>query len=138
LNAAALDASARVLIAAHRYVSLREDRAHRSALGDSQAADILLQEARSGRLDSVSVNAVLACAGHAVPTARERRAGGLTGREVEVLQHLARGATLKMVARELGLAVKTVDRHVQNIYGKIGVSTRAGATLFAVENRLLD
>lgn len=72
---------------------------------------------------------------------RPSRAGapcGLTDGEVEVLRHLARGATLKVVARELGLAVKTVDRHVQNIYTKINVSTRAAATLFAVENRLLD
>jgi len=51
---------------------------------------------------------------------------------------LARGATLKQIARELGLAVKTVDRHAQNIYGKIDVSTRAAATLFAVENHLLE
>jgi DNA-binding NarL/FixJ family response regulator len=41
------------------------------------------------------------------------------------------------VARELDLSVKTVDRHVQNLYAKIGVRTRAAATLYAVENHLL-
>ncbi|MEO5669836.1 MAG: HD domain-containing phosphohydrolase [Ramlibacter sp.] len=138
LKGAMLDAPARVLMAAHRYVSLREERAHRAALSDAEAADALLVEARSGRLDLPSVNALLACAGHTVRPARSSHAGGLTEREVEVLRHLAHGATLKMVARELGLAVKTVDRHAQNIYTKIGVSTRAGATLFAVENHLLD
>lgn len=62
--------------------------------------------------------ATLASAGHAV---RRRRSGvaTLSEREVEVLQYLARGAMLKMVARELALSVKTVDRHAQNIYSKI-------------------
>ena len=45
---------------------------------------------------------------------------------------------MKQVASQLTIAYKTVDRHVQNIYTKIGVSTRAGATLFAMEHRLLD
>jgi HD-GYP domain-containing protein (c-di-GMP phosphodiesterase class II) len=137
LKGAALEAPARVLIAAHRYASLCEPRAHRPGVAEGQAADLLLQEAHSGRQDPRAADAVLACAGHAVAPRRDGGAG-LTGREVEVLRHLARGATLKQVARELGLAVKTVDRHVQNIYGKAGVSTRAAATLFAVENGLLE
>jgi DNA-binding NarL/FixJ family response regulator len=41
------------------------------------------------------------------------------------------------VAHALGISVKTADRHVQNAYGKIGVSTRAAATLFAMEHGLL-
>jgi len=138
LKAPALDASSRVLIASHRYTSLREERPHRAALGEAQAADMLAKEAHCGWLDRQSVDAVLTCAGHSMRSRRTGRAGGLTEREVEVLRHLARGATLKVVARELGLAVKTVDRHVQNIYGKINVSTRAAATLFAVENGMLD
>jgi len=138
LRAPMLDGPARVLIAAHHYASLREDRAHRPALGETQAAEMLVRDARAGRLDLQSVYAVLTCAGHAMRPPRSSGAGGLTEREIEVLRHLARGATLKGVARELGLAVKTVDRHVQNIYGKINVSTRAAATLYAVENHLLD
>jgi putative nucleotidyltransferase with HDIG domain len=138
LKGAMLDAPARLLMAAHRFASLREERAHRAALGETQAAETLVQEARNGRQDLQAVYAVLSCAGHAMRPPRASAPAGLTGREIEVLRHLARGATLKAVARELGLAVKTVDRHVQNIYTKIGVSTRAAATLFAVENRLLD
>jgi DNA-binding CsgD family transcriptional regulator len=135
LKAPALDASSRVLIASHRYTSLREERPHRPALGEAKAADTLVREARCGWLDRQSVDTVLAYAGHSLRPRRAIGAGGLTEREVEVLRRLARGATLKVVARELGLAVKTVDRHVQNIYGKINVSTRAAATLFAVEKR---
>ncbi|HXD41139.1 MAG TPA: HD domain-containing phosphohydrolase [Ramlibacter sp.] len=138
LKAAMLDPPARLLIASHRYVSLLEERPHRPALGAAQAAELLAQEARSGALDRQCVDVVLAVSGHSMRPRRVTGAGRLTEREMEVLAHLARGATIKMVARELGLAVKTVDRHVQNIYGKIDVSTRAAATLYAVENGLLD
>jgi DNA-binding NarL/FixJ family response regulator len=62
---------------------------------------------------------------------------GLSEREVEVLRLLARGYTMKQIAAELVISFKTVDRHVQNIYTKINVSTRAAATLFAMENNLL-
>jgi HD-GYP domain-containing protein (c-di-GMP phosphodiesterase class II) len=136
-KAAALPMVARVLAAADRYCALCEPRPHRAALGEAQAAESLQGDARIGRLDAQAVDAVLRCAGHRPPS-RSGAPAGLTGRECEVLRHLARGATLKVVARELDLAPKTVDRHVQNIYAKIGVSTRAAATLFAVENGLLD
>jgi HD-GYP domain-containing protein (c-di-GMP phosphodiesterase class II)/DNA-binding CsgD family transcriptional regulator len=138
LKAGMLDGPARVLMAAHRYVSLREDRPHRAAVAQAQAAETLVQEARSGKLDLQAAYAVLTCAGVVTRPARTGAVAGLTDRELEVLRHIARGATLKQVARDLGLAVKTVDRHVQNIYAKINVSTRAAATLFAVENHLLD
>lgn len=138
LKGAALDASSRVLIACHRYTSLREARPHRAAASDAGAAATLVEEARGGWLDCKCVDAVLSCAGHSLHARRGTASATLTEREVEVLRHLARGATLKAVARELGLAVKTVDRHAQNIYGKIEVSTRAAATLYAVEHGLLE
>ena len=50
---------------------------------------------------------------------------------------LARGLQTKQVARALGISVKTADRHIQNAYRKIGVSTRAAATLFAMEHGLV-
>jgi DNA-binding NarL/FixJ family response regulator len=83
------------------------------------------------------VDAVLRAAGHAAARARTVMPAGLTERECEVLRHLARGLTLKAIARELDLSVKTVDRHVQNLYAKAGVRTRAAATLFAVEHGLM-
>jgi DNA-binding NarL/FixJ family response regulator len=61
----------------------------------------------------------------------------LTEREAEVVGLLARGLQTKQVAHALGISVKTADRHVQNAYWKIGVSTRAAATLFAMEHGLL-
>jgi DNA-binding NarL/FixJ family response regulator len=53
-----------------------------------------------------------------------------------VIGLLARGLQTKQVARALGISVKTADRHIQNAYAKIGVSTRAAAALFAMEHGL--
>ena len=51
---------------------------------------------------------------------------------------LARGLATKQVARRLGISAKTCDHHIQRLYNKAGVSTRAGATLFALEHGLLS
>ena len=61
---------------------------------------------------------------------------GLSDREVEVLRLVARGRTNKDVARTLGISARTVQHHVAHIYTKIGVSSRAGAALFAAEHGL--
>ena len=58
----------------------------------------------------------------------------LTDREVEVLRLVARGLTTKQVAEALFLSAKTVDHHIQHVYSKIGVSTRAAAALWGVQN----
>jgi DNA-binding CsgD family transcriptional regulator len=62
---------------------------------------------------------------------------GLTRRELEVLRHLAVGGTNKAIAAELVLSARTVDRHVSNIYAKLGVSSRAAATAYAHEHGLV-
>ena len=97
------------------------------------AADHLKEEARAGRLDPAAVDAVLDAAGQA----REESHPRLTPREVEILVAAARGGSIREVARALGIAPKTVDGHLQRIYPKIGVSTRAGATLYALEHGIL-
>ena len=63
--------------------------------------------------------------------------GGLTPRELQVLRLLATGKTNRAIAAELVLADKTVDRHVTNIFAKLGVSSRAAATAHAYEHGLL-
>jgi DNA-binding NarL/FixJ family response regulator len=65
------------------------------------------------------------------------RPAGLTEREAEVIGLLARGLQTKQVARALDISPKTADRHIQNAYRKVGVSTRAAATLFAAEHGLV-
>ena len=63
---------------------------------------------------------------------------GLTEREVEVLRLIARGASARRVADALGISPKTAGTHIERIYGKIGASTRSTATLFAMQQGLLD
>ena len=62
---------------------------------------------------------------------------GLTKRELEVLWHLASGDTNKEIAADLVLSERTVDRHVSNLFAKLGVSNRAAATAYAYEHQLL-
>ena len=114
---------------------MTEPRAHRESLPAETAAKLLGDEAGAGRLDPHAVTAVLEAAGQRAP--RIDRPAGLTDREVQVVALLARGLQTKEVARALGISVKTADRHVQNAYAKIGVSTRAAATLFAMEHGLV-
>jgi DNA-binding CsgD family transcriptional regulator len=64
-------------------------------------------------------------------------AHGLTARELQVLRLLAAGETNRAIATSLVLAEKTVDRHVSNLYTKLGVSSRAAATAYAYQHRLL-
>ena len=132
--AAAATRPARLLAAADAYHAMTEPRPHRQALSLEQAADTLGREARAGRLDADVVAAVLESSGQRVP--RIMRPAGLTEREAEVVGLLARGLQTKQVARALGVSLKTADRHVQNAYRKIGVSTRAAATLFAMQHGL--
>jgi HD-GYP domain-containing protein (c-di-GMP phosphodiesterase class II) len=133
-TAAVLTPPARLLAAADMYHALTEPRPHRAALRPDQAADLLGQEARAGRLDADSVAAVLDAAGHRV--LRVARPAGLTEREAEVVGLLARGLQTKQIARLLGISAKTADRHIQNAYAKIGISTRAAATVFAMQHGL--
>ena len=65
------------------------------------------------------------------------RLGVDSEREAEVMGLVARGLQTKQVARALGISIKTADRHIQNAYAKIGVSTRAAAALFAMQHGLV-
>ena len=70
-------------------------------------------------------------------TAAPRAAGGLTAREVEVLRLVAAGKTNRAIADELVISEKTVARHVSNIFTKLGLSSRSGATAYAYEHDLV-
>ncbi len=135
--AAALSMPARVLAAADAFHAMGERRAHRAALPADAAADQLEADVRAGRLDGEAVAAVLAAAGQRPTGVRREWPAGLSEREVEVLRLIARGASNKAAAEQLGLSPKTVGHHVQHVYSKIGVQTRAGAALFAMQNELL-
>ena len=75
-------------------------------------------------------------AGHH-PARRVGFPAGLTGREVEVLRLLVRSRSERQIAAELFIAASTVHTHITHIYDKAGVSTRAGAAVFAMEHGLI-
>ena len=101
-----------------------------------EAAVELRADVKVGRLDGEAVEAVLGAAGHRVSRRREGPAG-LTAREVEVLMLLARGLSNKEIGKRLVISPKTAGNHIEHIYSKIGASTRARASLFAMQYGLL-
>ena len=134
----ALSAAARVLAAADTYQAMTEPRPHRDRHPSQTVARTVLRQVRDGRLDGAAVEAVLHVAGHvAARRQRAARIADLTDREIEVLVLLARGLTTRQIAGRLGMAAKTADHHVQRIYSKIGVSSRAAATVFAMRHQLV-
>jgi len=135
INAASLPRVARLLAAADAYQSKTEPRPYRDALSPEAATQLLVTRAEEGMLDPDMVVAIAEAADQAPP--QIRRPAGLTDREVEVIGLLARGKATKQIAANLGITTKTADRHIQNIYGKIEVSSRAAATLYAVEHGLV-
>lgn len=133
--ASAQSRPARILAVADVYQALTEERSYRRALAADAAARVL--EAQPG-LDHEAVGAVLEAAGQRSRRPRGDWPAGLSDREVEVLRLLARGQSMGQIAKTLFISASTVHTHVAHIYEKVGVSTRAGAALFAMENGLLQ
>ena len=131
------DVGAGILAAADIYVGLTADRADRPAFSANDAAAELRRLASEGVLEPRASNAVLVAAGHGepiVPTSRRMlHPGGLSRREIEVLRLAAKGLTTRQIADRLYISPKTADHHIQHVYNKIGVSTRAAAALWAIQ-----
>jgi DNA-binding CsgD family transcriptional regulator len=106
------------------------------ALGDDDTAEMELETARwvfrqlGAAPDAARVGALSRAQAATAP-------GGLTAREVEVLRLVAEGKTNREIAKALVLSNHTVRRHLQNIFNKIGVASRAGATAFAFQRDLV-
>ena len=132
LTAVSLTPADRVLAAADCYRTAVEPRPYRTAMTPDQAARRVRDEVAAGRLDGDAVDAVLRAAGRP-RTARPSVRAGLTPREVEVLGLLAHGLTNKEIARNLLMTPKTAGNHVEHIYAKLGVTSRAAATLRAMQ-----
>ena len=129
---------ARILAVADTCDTMVHDRPYHAALSPERAASKLLEDADRGALDAEAVRAILHVIGHATEPTRRSWPAGLTGREVEVLQLAAHGMSNKEIDASLSISPKTADHHIQHIYTKIGVSTRAGAALFAMEHDLIN
>ena len=135
-SAAQLTTEERLLAAADAYQAMTQRRPHRPAMSSAHAVDELARDAEAGRLDARAVRAVAEVAGHARP-GLDSWPAGLTDREVQVLRRLVRGESNKEIAQHFGLSPRTVQHHAIHIYGKLGVTSRAAAALFAVEHQLV-
>ena len=114
-----------------------------AALGDPTSADLEFGSAREifvelgARPDLRQLEQLLAdwSAGRDRP--RPSVAPSLSVREREVLAHVAAGETNRTIAAALVISEHTVGRHLENIFAKLGVTTRAAATAYAYEHGLL-
>lgn len=137
LDASRLSTAARLLAAADAYQACTQARSHRPPLSPAQAAAVLREGVERGALDRRAAGAVLEAAGQARSLRRGSWPAGLSDREVEVMRLLCGGMTARETAERLHLSPKTVGRHVENIYAKTGVSTRASLAVFAVQHGVL-
>lgn len=129
---------AQVIAVSDRFDELTHDAPDRSALAPEEALEVMKGEVGSSFSAAVfePLKGTLGFA-QAAPSRREWPAG-LTDREVEVLRLAARGLNRRETASKLSVSESTVRTHLEHIYAKIGVSSRAAATLFAVEHELLN
>jgi DNA-binding CsgD family transcriptional regulator len=107
-----------------------------SGLGDEDSARLELEAARETFARLGAATDLARIEGRSGPD----RAGDqheLTNRELEVLRLLSAGETNREIAAGLVVSVRTVDRHVSNIYAKLGVSSRAAATSYAHQHGLV-
>lgn len=128
---------ARLLGAADVYVGLSSARPHRPAYPTPEVVRLIRAEAEAGALDRPAVEAVLAAAGQR-RAPRSRWPGGLSDREVEVLRLVAIGRTNPEIGRLLGMSPRTAQKHVTHLYEKLGLESRAGLALYAMEHDLLE
>ena len=128
---------AALVAAANRYQELTNDQPTRNALAGGEAAEELLREVHAGRLPHEETARVLECA-EGRRQAEQVWPDGITGREAQVLRKLSRGKTNKEIARDLRIAPKTVDNHLQNLYPKIGADSRTAAALYAMQMGMFD
>ncbi len=138
IPASMLPMTARILAAADIYHAMTEPRPHRAAQPRDEAAAELRRQVRAGLLDDEAVRAVLIVGGHRLRSKRRTWVAGLSDREIEVLRLVARGHSNRQMASLLSVSASTIHHHIQHIYTKLGVSTRAAATLFAMQHHLLD
>lgn len=140
LNATTLTMPQHILAAAAAYAALRMPRPWRASHAESEAASMLTAEARAGRFHPQAVQAVVGAAEGArrvAPKPAVPHKALLSERETAVLRRLSMGESNKEVARELRISPSTVGTHVENIFRKLGCSTRAAATLTALTRGLI-
>jgi DNA-binding NarL/FixJ family response regulator len=106
------------------------------ALGDEDGAGLELAAA-GATFERLGAMPDLARIHSLMKVSQAGRHHGLTARELQILRLVAAGNTNRVIAGELSLSEKTIDRHVSNIFNKLDVSSRAAATAFAYQHKLV-
>jgi HD-GYP domain-containing protein (c-di-GMP phosphodiesterase class II) len=136
-TSAQLSVPARVLAVADSVQAMTQPRPHRTARSVAEAAEQIEHEVRAGRLDPEAATAVLDVIGAVLAPGSSPRPATLTEREIEVLRLLARGLSNRAIAGRLHISPRTAEVHVQHIYAKVGMTSRAAVALFAMEHGLV-
>ncbi|NGZ85861.1 HD domain-containing phosphohydrolase [Duganella aceris] len=129
----AIPLEGKIVAAATAWVALQSARPWRAAMSADEARALLQAEADAGRFDAAAVRAV---SGAARPAEAPDKVL-LTEREIEVFKGISLGQTNKEVARALAISPSTVRTHVENVFRKLGCTSRAAATLKASTLRLI-
>jgi DNA-binding CsgD family transcriptional regulator len=136
-SAESLAAGARILAVCDVVQAMSAARPHRAPLPPERVIEEIESACKRGLLCGDAARWVLESREDGVKTKPLSLPKVLSDREVEVLAELATGKTLTEVAVALGIATKTADNHAQRVYEKIGVTTRAAATLWAVKQGIV-
>ena len=140
LRGSQIPLGARIIAVADRFDELTHDAPDHPAMELERTLDQMNHDVGNGLWPEAFQALVEELGGEARPPAKARHPqwpGGLTDRKVDVLRLIAKGLNRRQAARALFVAEGTVRSHLEHIYSKIGVSSRAAAALFAVEHDLL-
>ena len=141
LQGSQIPLGARIIAVADRFDELTHDAPDSPGRELDQAVDVMRQEVGTRLSPDVFQALTDDLSGvdrsHRQRTRQQEWPARLTDREVEVLRLIAKGLNRRQVAGALFIAEGTVRSHLEHIYSKIDVSSRAAAALFAVENDLL-
>jgi DNA-binding CsgD family transcriptional regulator len=128
---AMLPVSARILAVCDVAHAMREARPHRPPQPDAVIARAIGEAGLDARLGALALDALGVARTRSTPLP-----AGLSAREVEVVTLVGRGKTNREIGIILGISARTVQNHIAHIFDKLGVSSRAGAALFAMEHGL--
>jgi HD-GYP domain-containing protein (c-di-GMP phosphodiesterase class II)/DNA-binding CsgD family transcriptional regulator len=143
LSGSQIPLGARIIAVADRFDELTHESPDEEAVDQDAALRRMRDEVERALCPDAfeALAEELRAPGSPAPSRRKVRAAvwpaGLTNREVEIMRLLAKGLSRQEMAKQLVVSEHTIRSHLEHMYGKLGVSTRVGATLFAVEHDLL-
>ena len=141
LRGSQIPLGARIIAVADRYDELCHEMPGHTEMDSGAALDLMAQEVDAALCRDSFDGLVHVLEGQDHPqrqrTARRQWPMGLTDREVEVLRLIAKGMSRAQVADALTVSESTVRTHLEHIYNKAGVTSRAAATMFAMEHALV-